>query len=378
MPKDKRKKILFVIPSLAGAGAERVLIYLLQYLDRNLFCPILVVFNETNAYVNQVPEDVVAFNLNKKGPLDFFRLISRLSKIIQREEPDLILSFLTYTNYLTLIATSYSGHKIPVVLTEHNTLSKSLTNERFEYIKKRIIQQFYPKAERIIAVSRGVKADLAEKYFPFPDRISVIYNSVDIEKIDGLTKEKLDHPWFNDDIPIIVSAGRLDVQKDYPLLLKTAASLRDQLVVRLIILGKGRQRKTLEMLAGQLGIDDNVGFMGFKTNPFKYIAKASIFVLSSSFEGFGNVIIEAMACGTPVISTRCPHGPDEIITNGVNGLLVPVGDVDTLAGAILRLLKDEPLRKRFAEEGRKRAEDFLVDKMVAEYERVFEEVSSSE
>ena len=105
---------------------------------------------------------------------------------------------------------------------------------------------------------------------------------------------------------------------------------------------------------------------------------SKIFVLSSYWEGFGNVIIEAMACGVPVISTRCPSGPDEIITDGENGLLVPVGDVDALAEAILKLLKDEPLRKRLAEAGRRRAEDFRVEKMVAEYERVFEEVASCE
>lgn len=376
MTKNKCKKILFVIPSLAGGGAERVLIYLLQYINRNSFCPILVIFHKTNAYANQLPKDVVTFNLNKKGPLDFFRLISRLSKIIKREEPDLILSFLTYTNYLTLIAKSYSGYKIPVILTEHSTLSKSLTNERFEYIKKRIILQFYPKAESIIAVSQGVKDDLIENFFPFHNRISFIYNSIDIERISNLAREKVHHPWLRNDIFLIVSAGRLTIAKNYPLLLKAIAVLKDQSNVRLMILGEGEDRSMLERLGKELGIYDRVNFTGFQSNPFKYIARATVFVLSSSWEGFGNVIIEAMACGVPVIATHCPYGPDEIITDGVNGLLVPVGDIDAMAKAILRLLKDETLRLNLVEAGKQRAEDFRVEKMVAEYERVFEEVAS--
>ena len=116
--------------------------------------------------------------------------------------------------------------------------------------------------------------------------------------------------------------------------------------------------------------------MGFQGNPYKYIAKATFLVLSSLWESFSIVIIEAMACGVPVISTRCPNGPEEIITAGVNGLLGPAGDVDALAGAMLRLLKDKPLSRRLAEAGRKRAEDFRIEKMVAEYERVFKEAIS--
>ena len=116
----------------------------------------------------------------------------------------------------------------------------------------------------------------------------------------------------------------------------------------------------LENYTKELDISHNVVFLGFQSNPFKYLSRATVFVLSSLWEGFGNVIIEAMACGIPVISTRCPSGPDEIITNEVNGLLVPVGDMNALAKAILRLLEDESLRKRIAEAGRKRAEDFRV------------------
>ena len=210
MGNNTYKKILFVIPALAGAGAERVLVDLLTHLNRNTFRPVLVVFNERGAYVDEIPKDVTVFDLKKKSPLNFFHLIHRLSKIIQREQPDLIVSFLTYTNYLTLMARSYSGHNIPVILTEHITLSRSLADERFECVKTWIISRWYPKAERIIAVSQGVKKDLANKYkyLPFSDKISVIYNSIDIEKINGLAREKVTYPSFASNNPVIISAGK--------------------------------------------------------------------------------------------------------------------------------------------------------------------------
>ncbi len=142
-------------------------------------------------------------------------------------------------------------------------------------------------------------------------------------------------------------------------------------VSRLVILGDGGKRSNLEKLARQLGIERQVTFLGFQTNPFKYLARSDIFVLSSLWEGFALVIVEAMACGIPVISTRCPSGPDEIITDGVNGLLVPVADETALAEAILRLLKDKKLAVKLAQAGTKRAEDFAITKIIKQYEAIF-------
>lgn len=373
--KNSRKTILFVIPSLAGGGAERILVYILEYLNRSRFRPVLAVFNEIGTYIDAIPKDVVVFDLKKRRALDFFRLIHRLSKIIQKEQPDLIVSFLTYTNYLSLITKSYSRHKIPIIIDEQNTLSQSFSDERFRYVKRWIVPRWYPKAEKIIAVSQGVKEDLVNTYFPFPDKISVIYNSVDIKKIRGLAREKVKHSWFRSNDPVIISAGRLTNQKNYPLLLDTIAMLQDQSNTRLIVLGDGEERTVLEKRARRLGISDKVDFIGFQKNPYKYIAKATMFVLPSSWEGFCVVIVEAMACGVPVISTDCPSGPGELITNNINGLLVPVNDIDAMADAILRLLNNTSLRRRLAEAGRKRAEDFRVEKMIEAYQKLFEKVA---
>ena len=220
---DGRKKVVFVIPSLEGGGAEKVLMYLLQHLNRDFFCPILAVFNKTGFYADKIPDDIVTFNLTKKSPLSFFQLIRKLSRIFQSEQPALIVSHLTYTNYLTLLARAYSRCKIPVILTEHNNLSISQGNERFGCIKGEVIKRLYPQAERIVTVSQGVKNSLTMRYFPFSHRISVIYNGGDTLKISNLAKEAVSNPWFKDDVPLIISVGRLTAQKNYSLLLKAVA-----------------------------------------------------------------------------------------------------------------------------------------------------------
>jgi len=237
-----------------------------------------------------------------------------------------------------------------------------------------IVRHLYPHADRIIAIAKGVKRDLLDFLSLHSEKVSVVYNAIDIAAIDRLKREEVSHPWFQDDIPVLLACGRLAFPKNYPLLLKAFTKVQRYIKAKLLILGEGEEKGSLENLVRELRIKDNVIFLGFQRNPYKFMAKSHVFILSSSREGFPNVLIEAMACGLPVISTRCPSGPDEIITNEVNGMLVPVGNVDALATAIIRLLKDDQLRRRLSEAGRRRAQDFRAEKMMAEYERVFLEV----
>jgi glycosyltransferase involved in cell wall biosynthesis len=216
--------------------------------------------------------------------------------------------------------------------------------------------------------------DLSASFSIKKEKCRVIYNPVNLQKIAILSMEAVDHPWLNDEIPVIAACGRLTVQKNYFLLLRTLRLVLKEIHVRLIILGEGDERQMLESYTEELGIQSNVAFLGFQSNPFKYIAHSTVFVLSSSWEGFSLVLVEAMACGVPVISTDCPSGPNEIITDGVNGILVPVSDEKALSDAILRLIRDEALRKQLAENGRKRAEDFRIEKIIKEYEGLFEGV----
>ncbi len=363
-------KILFTIPSLAGGGAEKMLMQLLTHLDRRKFQVELAVFDYSGRYTSSVPGDVVVYDLEKKRRHDMVRATLRLAGILRRECPDLIVSFLPYASTNTIVARQLSRTHIPIVVCERNALSKVLQDDAWGPLKGFLIRRYYPLAEAAIAVSRGVRDDLMH-YYPFPERVGVIYNGADVQAIQRQTAEPVEQPWFDDHIPVIISAGRLTAQKNFPLLLRAFSRVRQQMAVRLVIMGTGAARPQLETLASGLGIASDVAFIGYRDNPFAYMSKASLFVLSSSWEGFANVIIEAMACGVPVIATDCPSGPSEIITSGREGILVPVEDVDALTRAMLQVLEDSRLRQRLADSGRRRAHDFDYRTMVAAYEGFF-------
>ncbi len=365
------KKILFVTLDLGGGGAERVLAHLLKNLDRGKFQPAVVVLKK-DAPSYEVPEDVDVKYIRKTKALDFFRLAFSLARLIREERPSAIISFLNYTNYLTAFAKMLSGSKVPHLLNERTTISEDMKVQRFSRIKKRLIRHVYPKADRVIAVSKGVMEDLCLNYGVPQDKCSVIYNSPDLEDIKNKAGSAIDHPWFNKyTMPVVTACGRLGPEKNYPMLLKSMVRVLERTDIRLAIIGDGLMRGELESLAKELGIQDNVAFLGFQPNPYKYMARSSIFVLSSNFEGFPNVLLEAMSCGVPSVSTRCPSGPGEIITDRLNGLLVPPGDEEALAMAILELAGNASMRRELGENGRKRAGDFAMDKMVTEYEKVF-------
>ncbi|MCS4188096.1 glycosyltransferase [Salinibacter ruber] len=165
-------------------------------------------------------------------------------------------------------------------------------------------------------------------------------------------------------------------QKGYPYLLDAFRRVRDERQAELWILGEGDQRSTIESRIEELGLVENVSLLGFRNNPFKFMAAADVFVLSSLWEGFGNVIVEAMACGTPVVATDCPHGPGEIITHEKNGLLVPPADSDALSNALLRVLRDQSLKEQLTENGKERARDFHASKIGQQYLGLFREVVS--
>jgi glycosyltransferase involved in cell wall biosynthesis len=202
---------------------------------------------------------------------------------------------------------------------------------------------FYPTARAVIAVSQGVADDLARLIGPGRARLVVIPNPVVTPDLLRLAGEAPDHPWLGPgQPPVILAAGRLAPQKDYPTLIRAFAALVEGQDMRLIILGEGPERPALEALVGDLGLSGRVDLPGFRGNPFAYMAKARLFVLSSAWEGLPGVLIQAMACGTPVVSTDCPSGPREILVEGRLGPLVPVGDIAALAEAMARTLDRTP------------------------------------
>jgi len=364
------RKVLLVMPTLGSGGVSRNVLYLLKHLRGEKFFFKVVVFQKKSFYLNQWPAGVPLICLNKHSRFDFFRLIWQLRSLIREEKPDLILSFLWYANFLALLCTRVIVHRPSIIIAAATYTSKMIYFSRFCRAKTLLIRWFYPKASHIIAVSRGVKDDLVQNFGIRPSKIKAIYGGVDTEQIKALSREPVSFPWFEERLPIIIAVGRLAKEKNYPLLLKAFSLARRKIPSRLIVLGEGEEQEFLEELVKEWEIEKDVSFVGFQKNPFKWMARASMLALSSDLEGFANVIVEAMACGTPVISTRCPSGPDEIIDDGIDGLLVECGDEKALAGAILRLLEDENLRRKLAENARRKVEQFSLSRMINEYDQV--------
>ncbi len=369
---DYKKKVLFIIPSLVGGGAERMFVHLINHFDKDKYDIFLVLFENKLDYKKDLFFPVKIVCLSKKGRWDFFKLILKLRKLMCDYKPAVVISSLHYTNIVTVLASMFMKRKFRVILCEQNYPRKYLPEVRLGYLKRWLMKLTYRKADGIVAVSKSIKRVLQHDFNVESEKTRTIYNSISLEAIREKSQEEIEHPFFKDkNAEVIISAGRLVEQKRFDRLLIGFSLVREkQDSVFLIILGKGELRKELESLAAKLKVSKWIDFVGFKSNPFAWISKADIFVLSSNYEGLPMVLLEAMACGTPVISTDCPSGPKEIITNGKNGILVPPADEEALARAMLTLLKNESLRKKLSEEGIKRAEDFRMEKILPQYEEL--------
>lgn len=373
MSTGKKLKVLFVIPHLGAGGAERVLIQLLKHLDRGKLIPILAVFNKRGAFLDQIPRDIEILDLEKRSRYSFIGLQRRIKTTVSAIEPSLVVPFMNYSSYLTLMSRALFGWSAPVMLSLHTTLSVSLHYQSFARVRKVLMKSFYPRAEAIVTVSNGSKRDLLKLITLPEDKVHVIYNPVDVGLIGAAAAEAVDFGQCGR--PEIIAVGRLTAAKDYPTLLRAFRRVAGASEAHLTIMGEGEERQALERISRDLGLEGRVTFMGFVPSPYRYISRAEMLVLSSAWEGFATVIVEAMACGTPVVSTDCPSGPGEIITDGEDGLLVPVGDDAKLAQAMIRLLEDRDLRDELGRGARRRVEDFRVERIAREYEFLMLEVA---
>lgn len=250
-------------------------------------------------------------------------------------------------------------------MTIHNNLSQEIRHA--QHWKRKIVPYFlrwiYPFAHRVVCVSKGVAQDLV-KFGIQPQQIRVIYNPIVTPKLIAKLQENLEHPWFlSNQPPVILGVGRLNHQKDFLTLIRAFALVRQVQNARLLILGEGETRPELISLIKELNLETDVQLEGFVENPFAYMRKARVLVLSSAWEGFSNVLVEAMAAGIPVVSTDCPSGPREILAQGKYGQLVGISDPAAMAAAILNTLKnnvDSSLLKN-------RAEEFSLEKILGQY-----------
>lgn len=327
------KQISVFIPSLSVGGAERVTINLAEALNKDGFEVDLLVADSTGEFADSIREDINIIELNNAMPLiGILGVIPSLRNYLSQSESATLISSLTRTNVTTAIAQKISSGDVSCIGIEHLNITDKEPPLR-EKIIFTLARFFYPQMSSIVAVSEGV-ADSIVKEFGIDERnIIVIPNIVVTDNLKEQIDTSTEHRWATGDFELIVSLGRLSDQKDYPTLLNAFSRLKND-TARLLIIGEGELKDELIQQAHQLNIQDRVEFTGYVDNPYKYIADASLFVLSSKREGLPTVLIEALGCGCPIVSTDSPSGPKEVLDFGRYGYLVPVGDPDRLAGAI--------------------------------------------
>ena len=294
----KKERILFVVPSLEAGGTERFLVTLLRHLDRQEFQPLLAVLKKAGPFLAEIPADIPIRDLHRGKYWNTMGAIFRLMDILRKEEVNLIVSLLFPANVASILAKSWSRAKTKLIICERSAYLRGIQGERFKYLRKVMLRCLNHKADRILAVSQEIGQILEEDYRIFPDKLKVIYNPIDIERIKKLSREPVLHPCFQENIPILMGVGRFIEAKGFTYLLKAFAIVTKAIPARLVILGEGPEKEKLERLAIDLEIFRDISFWGFQDNPFKYTAKATIFILSSIFEGFPMVLLEAMALVT--------------------------------------------------------------------------------
>jgi glycosyltransferase involved in cell wall biosynthesis len=368
--KKSKKKISLFIPSMRGGGAEKVFLNLSKgFLEKGHEVDLLLAQKE-GEYLNEINEEINVVDLGSRRLL--FAVLP-LIKYLKKGNPDVLISGMSHVNIISLLAKMFSRVDTDIIVTEHNPypLGRRDISLVKKLVTKMLMRLFYPSAKTVVTVSRYVRDNLIEAIGISINNFRVIYNPMDLEEIRERSKEQTNHKWLRKkELPIILGVGRLTEEKDFPTLVKAFAKVRKKLDAKLIILGEGERRGDLEQLILNLGLEEDVDLPGFVKNPYSYMAASDVFVLSSLYEGFGNVLVEAMACGTSVVSTKCPGGPSEILENGKWGELVPVEGIEPMANAIMKAIlnqaKDQNIRER--------SEKFSLSEIVDSYLGILDKV----
>jgi glycosyltransferase involved in cell wall biosynthesis len=358
-------RIALFLPTLDGGGAERVMITLANTLSERRYTVDFVVWSDSGPFRGLLSEKVHVVVLRSKNPL---KLVFGFARFLRAYKPHVVISALFVANIIAAIAKAASRSRTHLILTEHVPIRTYLQNEP-RLLRRLCIPPLmritYRIAHNVVAVSRGAAQSLTTTVEKNTcKRIMVIYNPIDLACIDRMAAADDGSATWS--IPTIINVGRLVEQKDQQTLIRAFAKVRSRRVCRLIILGEGEKRATLTTLAKNLGVGSDVLMPGFVANPYSWIRKSALFVLSSKFEGLPTVLIEAMQCGTPVISADCPSGPAEILEGGRWGKLFAPGNIDALAQAI-----DDALDGKFTADVRRRATDFSIDTAVSRYVALF-------
>ena len=371
------KRVCFVLPSLAGGGAERVAVQVLSALDERRWERSMYLFKREGPYLADLPASVRLSSATSRSRIG---KLLELRKFIRDTRPDLVVSFLSYFTVLAAAKTAAAGTRVVFVL--GTPMSAFLADADYHWktpshrtLFALMARAGYNMADAIATTSQGVSDDLTRNFGVRESAIRIVHNPIDFDAMTDAVREPLDAgdegAWKH---PAIVSAGRLAEAKNFPLLLEAMALVRRRLpAARLFILGQGDQEPQLRQQIASLGLSDAVRLCGFQRNPWKYIARADVFALTSRYEGFGNVLIEAMACGVPVVVTSSP-GPLEVVRDNVDGVIVPEHTPAAVANALESVLTDDRRRVSMAAAAKEASTRFALPAIAGQYDAWFSEL----
>lgn len=363
-----KKKILFFLPTLGGGGAERTIIQLANSFAEQGLEIHLGVCNITGEKAKLLPEvssniQIVNFECGR-----VFYAIRPLKKLISSEQYNWIVSTQTHSNIIVTFAKKLAHVNTHLILREVSTPSKNMKMKGLaKYILKALVNINYKTADSVVCVSKGVENDFRHYYNYQKDNLITIYDPVLDNAYFEKLKEPVEHHFFNDDNRVILAVGRLTEAKNFGFLIRSFKALHDQHPeIRLIILGEGELRTEFESLIQDLGLSDVVDLPGFVINPYAYFKYASLFVLSSNWEGLPGVLIQALASKVKVVSTNCPSGPMEILDNSKFGLLVECNDQISMTEAMRQAIFDQYV-KYLDSEFEPHIQQFHTESVLKEY-----------
>ena len=359
-----RKRILFLLPSLNGGGAERVVLTLLQHMDRNRFEPILVLMEEKGRYLGLVPEGIEVIDLQaSQARYAIFRIL----RIINEKEPDTVFTTLAYLNLLIAIFRPFLPSGTRFIARESNTVSVRNKREKYPRLFDWLYRKVYNRFDRIVAQANFMKNDLVVNYGIDTERIHVIYNPVDTDAVIRSTESGI--VAFPEGKIKLLAIGKLAYQKGYDLLFESLQYLDTRYHVT--ILGEGSWKVRLKNEIEERGLAGRIKLAGFSDNPYAWMKKADLLLLPSRYEGLPNVVLEAQAVGLPVVAFDSPGGTGEIVKEGVNGFLVAPFDTRAFAEKVEKAVT-YPFDKEQMRQDTKVA--FDVQKVVHRYEKLFDDI----
>ena len=370
--KDKRK-ILFVIPSLFGGGAERVFTHLINNLDRERYEPLLALGTLRGAFLEKLNADVKIYEIKAERAR---KAVPALVKLVWSLRPQVVFSTLGM-NFATTFAKPLFPPKTRVVVREGSSPTAFLADVARQsparaYFYRKVYRYVYNFADVVICQSDFMKRDYNENLRVPAQKLHRIYNPVNIAEIDSLTQQKT--RLYKGAGPHLVTVGRLAYEKAYDNLLRAFAIVHGKIPsATLTFVGEGDDKNDLEKLTLELQLDsDSIRFIGFQSNPYPYLKQADLFVSSSRYEGFSNVMVEALACGTPVIATDCPSANREVLIEGVNGWFAGNENVASLAETINRAIIERK-NMNFQAIRQSCQSRFAIEQILPQYEKQFEE-----